>query len=271
MLKSKRLFGLIKPMSRAAPAMTIRPLRGYMHIKDMQDEKLRAQLQNDFDNSPVIEEYNRVYKPSYTLEFDRTGELVLFTCDPLRHKSIYFQYPYVFYESCIPLALFMYLANPLSLGYYASFSFFALANVLWFPRVWQLHSMQYRIKKMTLLRGGRYVKFERTTIAGDELVNWVEVRHFYPLTEDFKEFDDRDEADFLDEQGQLKYELSCELEHFKQWGVNDQDVDVFFMKEGVIHHPEVFEAVTKGYHVDTTDYVINTAHTERTREPHHNV
>jgi hypothetical protein len=43
------------------------------------------------------------------------------------------------------------------------------------------------------------------------------------------------------------------------------------MKEGVVHHPEIFEAVTKGYHIDTTNYVINTAHNERAREPHFNV
>jgi hypothetical protein len=271
MLKSQRLFGLMRPRVRPTIALSHRLTKNYMHIKDMQEEKLKAELQHDYDNAIVLEEYNRVYKPSYTLEFDRTGELVLYTCNPLKHKTIYFQYPYVFYESCIPLALFMYLANPLSLSYYASFSFFALANVLWFPRVWQLHSMQYRIKSMSLLRGGRYIKFVRSSIAGDEFVNWVEVRHFHPLTEDFKEFDDRDEADFLDEQGQLKYELGCELEHFKQWSVNDQDVDVFFMKEGVVHHPEVFEAVTKGYHVDTSDFVINTEHHERAREPHYNV
>lgn len=54
---------------------------------------------------------------------------------------------------------------------------------------------------MSLLRGGRFVKFERSSIGGDSYTNWVEVRHFHPLTEDFKEFDDRDEADFLNETG----------------------------------------------------------------------
>jgi len=42
------------------------------------------------------------------------------------------------------------------------------------------------------------------------------------------------------------------------------------MKEGVVHQPELFEAVVKGYHVDTSDYVINTAHNRRSREGHHN-
>ena len=244
--------------------------RSYMHIPDMKEENIKAQLQKDYDDNNIVVNYDRVYKPSYQIEFDRTGEVVLYTCDPFKHRTIYLQYPYVLYESCIPLCLFMYLANPLDWSYFTSFSFFFLANTLWFPRVWQLHSLSYRIRKMSLLRGGRFLKLERESMAGDTFTNWVEIRHAHPLSEDFKEFDDRDEAAFLDTTGQLKYELGVELEHFKQWSVNDQDVDIFFQKEGVVHHPELFEAAMKGYHIDTTDYLINTAHNARAREPHYN-
>ena len=38
------------------------------------------------------------------------------------------------------------------------------------------------------------------------------------------------------------------------------------MNEGVVHHPELFEAVCKGYNVDTSDFVINTAHNLRAKE-----
>ena len=256
-----------------APKLQLSSLlsRSYLHIKNMEIEKKRAEIQKNCDEAPLVEEYERVYKPTYTLEFNRTGEILLYSCDPFKHKEIYFKYPYVFYESLIPASLFMFVENPLGLSYGASYLFFLMANMLWFPRVWQFHSMQYRIRRASLLRGGRVIKFERITLAGDELVNWVEVKHSHPLTENFKDFDDRDEAEFLNEAGQLKYELACEFDHFKQWGVNDQDVDVFFMKEGTVHHPEIFEAVVKGYHVDTSNFVINTAFDERALEPHHTV
>lgn len=42
------------------------------------------------------------------------------------------------------------------------------------------------------------------------------------------------------------------------------------MKEGIVHHPEIFEAVIKGYNVDTTDFVINTADNVRSREGNYN-
>lgn len=254
----------------AASAFPIpRIARNFLHIKDMNMEKQKALTQKKFDNPSHVQEYSKVYKPSHTIEFNRTGEVLLYSCEPLRHKTIWFKYPYVLFESLSPLALFMFVANPLALSWTAGYGFLFAAMGLWFPRAWYLHSMQYRIRRMWLLRGGRVVKFERSTLAGDQFTNWVEVRHFKPLTEDFKEFDD-DEANFLSEEGQLKYELGAELEHFRQWSVTMQDVDVFFMKEGVVHQPELFEAVVKGYHIDTSDFTINTLLDERVREPHHN-
>ena len=42
------------------------------------------------------------------------------------------------------------------------------------------------------------------------------------------------------------------------------------MKEGVVHNPEVFEMVIKGYNIDTTNFTINTADNERFKEPNKN-
>ncbi len=53
-------------------------------------------------------------------------------------------------------------------------------------------------------------------------------------------------------------------------GTNSQDIVMWFMKEGTVHHPEIFEAVAKGYNIDTSDYVINTANNERARDGNHN-
>ena len=255
--------------SRFVSRLHASPRRSFLHIKSMEVEKKRAEVQREFDREDHIESFDRVYKPTYPIEFNRVGEVLLYSVDPFKHYQVYFKYPYIFWESLSPLLLFNFLANPLQLSYGACFLTFLAAQMLWFPRVWYLHSLQYRIRRMWLLRGGRVVRFERSTLAGDQLTNWVEVRHFKPITRDFLEFDN-DEADFLDETGQLKYELAAELEHFKQWSVNDQDVPVYFLKEGVVHHPEMFEAVVKGFHIDTSDYLINTALDERVGEPHHN-
>lgn len=109
------------------------------------------------------------------------------------------------------------------------------------------------------------------TVAGDRITTWVETRMFHPLTKDARHFDDRDEAEFLSEEGQLKYKLTCQLDHFTEKGVTQQDELLYFMKEGVVHQPELFEAVVKGFNIDTSDFAINTAHNLRALEGHANV
>lgn len=74
------------------------------------------------------------------------------------------------------------------------------------------------------MRGGRVLKVETQSLSGDRFVNWVETMFCNPLTEDFKNFDDRDDADFLKPEGQLKYTLGVQLDHFQEMGVNAQDV-----------------------------------------------
>lgn len=54
---------------------------------------------------------------------------------------------------------------------------------------------------MWLLRGGKIVRIETTTLANDVNIFLTEAWQFHPLTQDLKQFDDRDNADFLAEEG----------------------------------------------------------------------
>jgi hypothetical protein len=261
LLTAKSVCRAFLPQTRIA--------RGYLHIPNMEKERQRAEIQRDFDKPSHVAEYDKIYKPSQTIEFGRTGEVLLYSCDPFKHKTIFLKYPYVLFESLVPLMLFMGIANPLHVSWIATYGFYFAAMGLCFPRAWYLHSMQYRIRRMWLLRGGKFLKLERNSLAGDAFTNWIEIRHVQPLSKDFREFEG-EEANFLTEEGQLKYELGVECEQFRQWGVNNQDIDIFFLKEGTVHQPELFEAVVKGYHIDTSDFVINTVLDERVGEAHHN-
>lgn len=134
-----------------------------------------------------------------------------------------------------------------------------------------LSKLKYNPRRIWLLRGGKVLKVEMTNLAGDHVTAWVETKFFNPLTEDKMNFDDRDNAEFLAEDGKLKYELTCQLDHFTEKGVTQQDELLTFLKQGVVHHPELFEAAVKGYNIDTSDFVINTAHNLRHQEGHENI
>jgi hypothetical protein len=78
------------------------------------------------------------------------------------------------------------------------------------------------------LRGGRVIKVETQTLAGDRNVSWVETFQSQPLTQDFKNFDDKDNANFLTTEGQLNYDLGVQYHHYTEMGVNTQDVVNFY-------------------------------------------
>ena len=78
----------------------------------------------------------------------------------------------------------------------------------------------YQPNKFFLLRGGRVVKIEAQSMGNMRYIYWAETQHFRPLTQDRLRFDDRDNADFLNEEGQLRYNLSVEAEELRIWGVN---------------------------------------------------
>lgn len=105
---------------------------------------------------------------------------------------------------------------------------------------------------------------------GDTSTEWAEVRFISPITEDFQNFDDRDKAEFLSQEGQLRYELAVEFEHYKVRSTNMNNFNLYFSQKGTVHEPELFEAVVKGYHIDTSDFVINTAHNEQYWTGHYN-
>lgn len=74
------------------------PRMGMKHIKNMIDENTRVEAQK-LNDLPLIQENSRVYKPSHTIEFNRDGEVLLYSASTLKNETIYFKYPYVF---CTP-------------------------------------------------------------------------------------------------------------------------------------------------------------------------
>ena len=106
---------------------------------------------------------------------------------------------------------------------------------------------------------------------GDRFYSWINNYEINLLTEDYEDFADPvEEENFLKKNGQLKYEVQVQLDNYIDHSVVVQDQIIDFMKEGTVHQPEIFEWVMKGYNIDTSDFVINTAETVRFNEPNKN-
>ncbi len=87
------------------------------------------------------------------------------------------------------------------------------------------------------------------------------------LTKDYLRFADEEELEFLTKEGQLKFELGMQLDYFQYYGYTENNGVIYFMKEGIVHEPELFEQVARGYNIDTTDFQINTEDNIRLWEP----
>ena len=124
---------------------------------------------------------------------------------------------------------------------------------------------------MYLLRGGKYVKIWTMNPMGDRFYSWANICEFNLITENGEDFANPVEnEEFLNKSGQLKYEVQLQLDNYVDHSVMVQDEIIYFMKEGTVHQPEVFEMALKGYNIDTSDFVINTDNSVRFHEPTHN-
>lgn len=64
------------------------------HIKDMDEENARV-IAEQLDRESTVVKTSRVYKPAETIEFNREGEVLLYSADPLLNETVYFKYPYI--------------------------------------------------------------------------------------------------------------------------------------------------------------------------------
>ena len=111
-------------------------------------------------------------------------------------------------ESFIPLAILNYVLNPFDMVWYWTSMGMYGSLALTIPRIWYFSDFKWYPQKVFLLRGGRVLRVESQSIGNDKFTYWVETYLARPLTEDKMRFDDRNEADFLTEEGQLKYDLN---------------------------------------------------------------
>eukprot|EP00178_Gracilaria_changii_P012889 TRINITY_DN36302_c0_g1_i1.p1 TRINITY_DN36302_c0_g1~~TRINITY_DN36302_c0_g1_i1.p1 ORF type:complete len:136 (+),score=6.38 TRINITY_DN36302_c0_g1_i1:280-687(+) len=135
------------------------------------------------------------------------------------------------------MAILNYVLNPLDLVWYWNSFFLYFTPFVLCSRIWYWRDFVYYPNKMFLLRGGRVLRVESQTLGNAKHIYWIENQFLRPLTADRLRFDDRDEADFLNEEGQLRHDLSVEAEEFKVFGVNMNDEQIHFKKTGIVHHP----------------------------------
>lgn len=116
MFKSKQLLSRLNLLRKnvklpghfAIPSV----IRNFQQVKDLNQISAIAELEEDQRSAKFLEYTTKIYKPSKTIEFNREGEILLFSCDNIRHSQVYFKYPYVMFDAMIPFAFYIFFADP---------------------------------------------------------------------------------------------------------------------------------------------------------------
>ena len=241
-------------------------------MHDLHEIVYTTQLELQQRTAKYLEKTDKVYKPSKTIEFDRGGELLLFSCDNVKNSTIYLKYPYIMYDMTIPMAWYIFFVNPLMWKWQTTCAILYGTHAFsWLPHVFYWKNIERKIHRLYLLRGGKYVRIWTMNPLGDRFYSWANINEFHLLTEDYQNYQEpADDGDFMTKEGQLKYEVQVELENYVEHGTPVHDEIIYLMKEGTVHEPEILEQVVKGYNIDTSDFTINTEHNTRHMEPTHN-
>lgn len=214
-----------------------------------------------------------IFKPKDQIEFNRTGELVLYEADVYKLKPVYFPYPHSAPLQAVPFFVYMYLANPFEMLWHYN-NIFAWATIMSFlPMVEHYYDLRFYINRLSLLRGGKVLKVEHSNVVGNRWKSWIYIDEIHMLSADKqillpeKGIDEK----VVDEKGQLENETHIQVENFIDVGRNAKNTILSLCKDGRVYHPDILSAVLRGFEVDTSNFRINTLHTERWLEPNTNL
>ena len=212
-------------------------VRGFRQVNNLHEVIYTTQAEVAQRTAKYLERTDKVYKPSQTLTFNREGEMLLYSCDNIKHSTIYFKYPYVLYDATIPLSWYLFFINPFAMNWQFTLGMFYACNCLaWLPHVLYWKSLDKKIHKLFLLRGGKYVRIWTQNPMGDKFYSWANNCEMRLITEDYEDFADPvEDEELLRKDGQLKYEVQVQLDNYVDHAVTVQDEVISFMKEGTVH------------------------------------
>ncbi len=86
---------------------------------------------------------------------------------------------------------------------------------MWIPHALYWKHLEKKIHKIFLLRGGKYIRLQTQNPMGDRFYSWAHICEMHLITEDYQDFvENRDEEQFMNKNGQLKYEVQVQLDNY---------------------------------------------------------
>jgi len=217
MLKKAQIFARMpQQLAMTSSMLGTSNVRNFRQVNNLHEVVYTNNAELEQRTAKYLERTDKVYKPSQTLEFNREGELLLWSCDNVKHSTVYLKYPYCTLTSLVPLSWYLFFINPWMIKWQVTLSIFYVTNCFaWLPQAMYWKHIDKKIHKMYLLRGGKYVKIWNMNPMGDRFFSWAHISEMNLITEDGEDFANPvEEENFLNKTGQLKYEVQVEMDNY---------------------------------------------------------
>lgn len=93
-------------------------VKGFKQTNNLVRVMDTAQLEEKQRYAKFVEYTDKIYKPSKTITYNREGEILLFSCDNIKHSRIYFPYPYCLYDMLFPIGMYNFFIDPCKYNIY---------------------------------------------------------------------------------------------------------------------------------------------------------
>lgn len=87
-------------------------VRGFKQTNNLKTVITTTEFEYQERTDKFVQYTDKVYKPSKTITYDRNGELLLFSCDNIRHSQTYLKYPYIAIDFLMPLSIYNFFVDP---------------------------------------------------------------------------------------------------------------------------------------------------------------
>lgn len=195
-----------------------------------------------------------IYKPSKTINFNKEGEILVYSNDPQSQASVFFPVPWSLGTWSIPLQAFAW-----HLGAFGSFGWLAPITMYLglLPHCWYLYELRFRAEKVWYIRGGMW-KMENCGPYRLRTLTCTEPRNIEILNNN-GEIDllGGKELDILNENGELINDLNFKTHYWQEYYESIEGRKFSIGKLGKVRNPELFQAMVQGYKIDDSDFTMN--------------
>lgn len=192
------------------------------------------------------------YQPKDQIRFDSQGSTLVYSVDYMKKVSVFFPIPWSLGTWSAPGLGWMWYND--MLGVYNPL-LAALGYAAMMPHCWYLWNLKNNINKIWLLRDGMW-KVETAGVHQITANYYIKPALITLLSKGRNNAENPKQAELLSDDGKLYSHVRVNAANWIEFHEERDNQKLFISKHGVVHNPELLQAMLQGYKIDTSNHVM---------------